>query len=98
MSRIGSSSGVRVATQPLSNIYTVLALVALLALVATAVYLGYINQTRYGGTLGFGEPPRNVLQDASRKLDQIESQVEAGKSGGGPRVEAKDSGSTGGGQ
>jgi len=68
MSRIGSTSGVRVATQPLSNIYTVLLLVALLAVVVSVGILGYILQTRYGGTLGFGEDVDRELQQAQQTL------------------------------
>ena len=52
MSRIGSSSGVRVAAQPLSNVYTVLLLLGALALVVTAVMLGVTMNHRYKCVLG----------------------------------------------
>ena len=89
MSRIGSTSGVRVAAQPLSNIYTVLLLVALLAVVLTLVLLGYVLQTRYGGTLGYGEEATQERQQADDNiarnradLDQMDKTL-LGYSGGG---------------
>ena len=55
MSQIGSSSGVRVAAQPLSNIYTVLLLLGALALVLTLVMLCVFMDSAYGTILGVSE-------------------------------------------
>jgi len=54
MSQISSSSGVRVAAQPLSNVYTVLLLVGALALTLTLVVLCITMNARYGVILGVG--------------------------------------------
>ncbi|MEA3367638.1 MAG: hypothetical protein U9R68_05935 [Planctomycetota bacterium] len=53
MSQIGSSSGVRVAAQPLSNVYTVLLLVGAVALVLALVLLCVVMDRNYGTVLGF---------------------------------------------
>ncbi len=55
MSQIASSSGVRVAAQPLSNVYTVLLLLGAVALVATLVMLGVTMNGRYKCVLGVTE-------------------------------------------
>ncbi len=69
MSRIGSSSAVRVAAQPLSNVYTVLLLVAVLALVVAFGVTAYTVQTHYpGGVLGYGEEVENDVQAAESNL------------------------------
>jgi len=68
MSRIASTSGVRVAAQPISNIYTVLLLVALLALVFTLAFTMYILQTRYGGSAGYGEEVDRQFQSATSTI------------------------------
>ena len=62
MSRIGSSSGVRVAAAPLSNVYTVLLLIAalVLALVLTAVWLK--TDGRYGVVLGVSDEGKANMQ------------------------------------
>ncbi len=72
MSRIGSSSGVRVAAQPLSNVYTVLLLVTALLLLVVAIFAGMSLQEMAGGTLGFGE-------EADQMLTQAQSAVQAGE-------------------
>ncbi|MFO8014230.1 MAG: hypothetical protein R6X20_13100 [Phycisphaerae bacterium] len=77
MSQIGSSSGVRVAAQPLSNVYTVLLLVGVVALVLTLLMLCVVMDARYGTILGFtqkGEankqlPATIADQQASRRRD-----------------------------
>lgn len=63
MSRIGSSSGVRVAATPLSNVYTVLLLVGAVVLVASAVGLGLTMNTRYG--IVFDATPAQKALDAA---------------------------------
>jgi hypothetical protein len=69
MSRIGSSSAVRVAAQPLSNVYTVLLLVAVLALVVAFGVTAYTVQTHYpNGVLGYGEEVENDIQAAEGNL------------------------------
>jgi len=55
MSQIGSSSGVRVAAQPLSNVYTVLLLVGGVALVVALVFLCVELNKNYGTILGVTE-------------------------------------------
>ena len=52
MSQIGSSSGVRVAAQPLSNVYTVLLLIGAVALVLALVLLAVVMDRNYGAVLG----------------------------------------------
>ena len=74
MSQIGSSSGVRVAAQPLSNVYTVLLLVGAVALVATAVMLGVTMNDRYGCILGVtdeGKRAKEAPEDAKRRQDSV---------------------------
>jgi len=55
MSRIGSSSGVRVAATQLSNVYTVLLLVAALALILAVAFTCITLQKRYGSILPVGD-------------------------------------------
>jgi F0F1-type ATP synthase membrane subunit b/b' len=77
MSRIGSSSGVRVASQPLSNVYTVLLLIAALAMVAAFGVTAYTVQTHYrNGFLGYGEDVERDLQDAERALAEYRSRLD----------------------
>ncbi|HUU93053.1 MAG TPA: hypothetical protein VM238_17815 [Phycisphaerae bacterium] len=64
MSQIGSSSGVRIAAQPLSNVYTVLLLLAAVALVATAVMLAVTMDSRYGAVLGVTEESKQAKREA----------------------------------
>ena len=80
MSRIGSSSasGVRVAAQPLSNVFTVLLLIGALALVLATVALVLVGNKRFGVTLGLtaeGETalkaPANSLQKAKSAADDL---------------------------
>ncbi len=67
MSQIASSSGVRVAAQPLSNVYTVLLLLGAVALVATLVMLGVTMNGRYNCVLG-------VTEEGSRAKKEPEVQ------------------------
>jgi hypothetical protein len=72
MSRIGSSSasGVRVAAQPLSNVFTVLLLIGALALVLAMVVLVLVGNKRFGVTLGLtaeGETALKAPADSLRK-------------------------------
>ena len=89
MSRIASSSsasGVRVAAQPLSNVYTVLLLLGALALVTALVMTCITLQGRYGSILPLGsagEQSRRDLEDAKSKqaaaggeLDQMQKALE----------------------
>ena len=80
MSRIGSSSasGVRVAAQPLSNVFTVLLLIGALALVLATVALVLVGNKRFGVTLGLtaeGETalkaPADSLQKAKNAADDL---------------------------
>jgi len=100
MSRIASSSsasGVRVAAQPFSNIYTVLLLLGALALVTVLVMTCITLQIRYGSILPLGEAgeqSQRDLEDAKRKqaaargeLDQVQKALELwpqGTMGGAP--------------
>ncbi len=91
MSRIGSSSGVRVATQPLSTVYTVLLLIAVLALVVAIIYAAMTLQSNYGGTLGYGdeveqdvERARAFIRSASQELDTESGAIERFPGGGAP--------------
>ncbi len=83
MSQIGSSSGVRVAAQPLSNVYTVLLLVAGLALVVALVFVCLTMDKNYGTILGVSEEgkrnkelPDAIAKDQADALDQLK-QVDA---------------------
>ena len=67
MSQTASSSGVRVAAQPLSNVYTVLLLLGTVALVATLVMLGVTMNGRYKCVLG-------VTEEGSRAKKEPEVQ------------------------
>ncbi|MGB2754541.1 MAG: hypothetical protein WBD75_06630 [Phycisphaerae bacterium] len=100
MSRIASSSsasGVRVAAQPLSNVYTVLLLLGALALVTALVMTCITLQGRYGSILPLGsagEQSQRDLEDAKSKqaatggeLDQMQKALELwprGTVGGAP--------------
>jgi hypothetical protein len=89
MSRIASSSsasGVRVAAQPLSNVYTVLLLLGALALVTALVMTCITLQSRYGSILPLGsagEQSQRDLEDAKSKqataggeLDEMQRALE----------------------
>jgi len=80
MSRIGSSSasGVRVAAQPLSNVFTVLLLIGALALVLAVTALMVTGSKRFGVTFGLtseGEAalkaPGNSIQKAKGAADEL---------------------------
>ena len=76
MSQIASSSGVRVAAQPLSNVYTVLLLLGTVALVATLVMLCVTMNDRYGVILAVTEEGKQAKRDA-RKAARDEDFPEA---------------------
>jgi hypothetical protein len=81
MSRIGSSSasGVRVAAQPLSNVFTVLLLIGALALVLAAVALVVVGDKRFGATLGITDAGKAALEapvQSSRKAKDAASEME----------------------
>jgi len=72
MSQIGSSSGVRVAAQPLSNVYTVLLLVGGVALITALVFLCLELDKNYGTILGITEKG-----EANKTLhEKVETQQE----------------------
>ena len=73
MSQIGSSSGVRVAAQPLSNVYTVLLLVGALALVVALVLLCVVMDRNYGTILGFTKEGGTNKQLPEKVADQQET-------------------------
>ena len=81
MSRIASSSsasGVRIAAQPLSNVYTVLLLVAALALVAALVFACATLEGRYGSILpvgGAGEQARRDIEDAQTRQKAADAEL-----------------------
>ena len=114
MSRIASSSsasgasgasGVRVAAQPLSNVYTVLLLVAALAVVAALVLACVTVQVRYGSILpvgAAGEQTRRDLEDAanrqkgvSAELDQMQENLKQWPEGTGSAPSAASSAAPG---
>jgi hypothetical protein len=70
MSRIGSSSGVRVAAAPLSNVYTVMLLLAalLLVLVLTAVWV--TDNQRYGVIIPVSDDGKTNMAQAQKVKDQ----------------------------
>ena len=76
MSQIASSSGVRVAAQPLSNVYTVLLLLGTVALVATLVMLCVTMNDRYGVILAVTEEGKQAKREA-RKAARDEEFPEA---------------------
>ena len=63
MSQIASSSGVRVAAQPLSNVYTVLLLIGGLALVVVFVMLAVTMNDRYECVLGVTEEGKRAKEE-----------------------------------
>jgi hypothetical protein len=84
MSRISTStSGVRVAAQPLSNIFTVLLIIGLLALILTLVMLWTTLEKRYGASWGVSDEGQRALKqpagetqkmgDAWKKLGDLEA-------------------------
>ncbi len=76
MSQIASSSGVRVAAQPLSNVYTVLLLLGTVALVATLVMLCVTMNDRYGVILAATKEGKQAKREA-RKAARDEDFPEA---------------------
>jgi len=78
MSQIASSSGVRVAAQPLSNVYTVLLLLGTVALVATLVMLCVTMNDRYGVILAAtkeGKQAKREAMKAARDADFPEAET-----------------------
>jgi hypothetical protein len=77
MSRIGSSSasGVRVAAQPISNIYTVLLMIGVIALTVTTVVL-CVSLSRYGPGLSFGEKTSAIEKARDQHLETAEAELE----------------------
>ena len=79
MSQIASSSGVRVAAQPLSNVYTVLLLLGTVALVATLVMLGVTMNDRYECVLGVTEEGSRAKKEPEvqkRRQDSVWAELE----------------------
>ncbi|HUU11516.1 MAG TPA: hypothetical protein VM431_13395 [Phycisphaerae bacterium] len=72
MSQVSSSSGVRVAAQPLSNVYTVLLLLGAVALVLTFLMLAVTMDSRYGAVLGVSEEGKAAKKapDAAKARQQ----------------------------
>jgi hypothetical protein len=91
MSRISSSSasGVRVAAQPLSNIYTILLVIGVLALVLALVMLWVTLEQRYGVVWNITDVEKanlNAPADAAAKqkaasdeLDTVQTGISAWK-------------------
>jgi len=79
MSRIGSSSasGVRVAAEPLSNVFTVLLLIGALALVLAAVMLWVTLDKRYGVTLFGVSDAEKAALDAPGKARAAQQAADA---------------------
>jgi len=74
MSQTGSSSGVRVATQPLSNVYTVLLLVGAVALVLALVLLCIVMNRNYGAVLG--EANTELLEKVAAQQEERRIELE----------------------
>lgn len=73
MSRIGSSSGVRVAATPLSNVYTVLLLIGTLVLVLTLAGIWVIGDRTYGVVWGLSDVGKANL----KAIDTVKANQEA---------------------
>ena len=63
------------AAQPLSNVYTVLLLVAAMALVLAAVTLGVYMNKAYGSFYG-GEMAMNTLRDTQQSQKTVEAELD----------------------
>ena len=77
MSRIASpssASGVRVAAQPLSNVYTVLLLIGALCVAAAAVMECITLQSRYGSILPVGDAGEQTRRDIENAVNQQKAQ------------------------
>jgi len=72
MSRIGSSSasGVRVAAQPLSNVFTVLLLIGALALVVAVTALMVTGSKRFGVTFGLTSEGETALKAPGNSIQK----------------------------
>jgi hypothetical protein len=75
MSQIGSTSGVRVAAQPLSNVYTVLLLVAALTLLVAAVKLGVYMNSQFDTVLG-GQEALDAVGAAARTQSAAQAELD----------------------
>jgi hypothetical protein len=76
MSRIGSSSGVRVAAAPLSNVYTVLLLIGALVLILVLTALWITTNQKYGVILGVSDEGKTAMQAPDlAKAAQTKAQV-----------------------
>ena len=75
MSRIGSSSasGVRVAAQPLSNVFTVLLLIGALALVVAVAALMVTGSKRFGVTFGLTSEGETALKAPGNSIQKATS-------------------------
>ncbi len=84
MSQIGSTSGVRVAAQPLSNIYTALLLVAVVALVVATVLVAVTMSRNYGVVLPVSaqakatrDLPKKVAKEQASRLEELKAMDES---------------------
>ena len=99
MSRISSSSasGVRVAAQPLSNIYTILLVIGLLALILALVMLWITLEQRYGAVWAVTDPGKNNLnapanaaakqKTDNEELDSVQNAISSWKLKGPVKIE-----------
>jgi cytoskeletal protein RodZ len=69
MSRIGSSSGVRVASAPLSNVYTVMLLLAALVLVLVLAVVWVTNNQKYGVIIPVSEEGKTAF----KKMEDVKA-------------------------
>jgi len=77
MSQIGSSSGVRVAATPLSNVYTVLLLIGALVLALTLAGIWLIGDRTYGVVWGITDSGKaNLKRIDTAKADEEAAQKE----------------------
>jgi hypothetical protein len=77
MSQIGSSSGVRVAATPLSNVYTVLLLIGALVLALTLAGIWIIGDRTYGVVWGITDSGKvNLKRIDTAKADEEAAQKE----------------------
>jgi len=67
-----SAAGMRV-TQSANTVYTVLLIIALLALAATAVYMVVVSDSRFGYAMPFGETFEKSQQEVTRVADETDT-------------------------
>jgi hypothetical protein len=73
MSRINpasSASGVRVAAQPLSNIYTVLLIIGLIGLLISLIMVWVALEKRYGVTFAVTDEGKTAVNMPTREMDK----------------------------